>query len=345
MSMLLRYLGLLCFGVYASISPAYSQNDSKIRILGAGSTFAYPLYSKWASEYQKKHPTTQINYQSIGSGAGIRQFIDGTVDFGASDAPMTDEQMTKVPGGVVHVPIAIGPVVIAFHLPGVEELKLSESLLLDLFLGRIKRWDDPKITELNPNLKTALQKSYRVTPVYRSDASGTTAVFTDYLSKISPEWKSKIGSKTAVKWPVGIGAKGNEGVTGIVKQVPGTLTYTEYTFAKKTGMPMALIQNPSGKFIAPSEQSVSKAADAFKNQIPEDFRFSITHAPGEDSYPISSFTYALIRKTEHGEKQREIRRFLIWGMSDEAQNLALELHYAPIPKTLRARILKAIPSL
>lgn len=303
-------------------------------INGAGATFPYPLYSKWFSEYQKINKGVQINYQSIGSGGGIRQFIDGTIDFGATDSPMTDEQLVKArekgKGEVIHVPTVLGAVAVTYHLPGVSKgLKLSSDVVADIFLGKITKWNDPRIVSLNPGVKLPADA---IMVARRSDGSGTTGIFTDYLSKVSPEWKQKVGAGTAVKWPVGLGGKGNEGVAGLIKQAPGTIGYVELIYAENNGLPYAAIKNSSGKFVAPELKSVT-AAGALKN-IPADFRVSITDASGKDAYPISGFTYLLIDpKMADKDKLKKLTGFISWALKD-GQKMAESLFYAPLPKVL-----------
>lgn len=322
---------LACF-MALSVS---SYAADKLQITGAGSTFAYPLYSKWSAEFKKAHPETEINYQSIGSGAGIRQFTDRTVDFGASDNFMTDEQIAKAGRPVIHVPTALGAVVLAYNLPGNPQIKLNPDTIAAIFMGKVKTWNDPMIAKLNPSLK--LEKALPISAIYRSDGSGTTAVFTDYLSKTNAEWKSSIGTGTAVKWPSGIGAKGNEGVTGMIRQAPGAIGYVELTFAATNKIPYASVQNAAGAFIEPAPKSITEAASHSLAQMPADFRVSITNAPGKTSYPISSFTFALISLPAQDEKTKRVVQFLNWGLT-EGQKLTAELHYAPIPQKLAAQV-------
>ncbi len=311
-------------------------------ITGAGATFPFPLYSKWFSDFQKADPTTKINYQSIGSGGGIRQLQEKTVDFGASDAPMTDEQMAKSPAPVVHLPMVLGAVVITYSLPDFNsDVKISPELLSDMFLGKITNWNDPRISSLNPTLKFP-NKPLLI--VHRSDGSGTTAIFTDYLAKVSPEWKEKVGSGAAVKWPTGLGGKGNEGVTGIIKQTPGAIGYTELTYALANQMPVASLKNQSGEFVKPSVESVTAAAAGSVKVIPEDFRVSITNSVGKGAYPISGFTYILVFQTMKNPKAQAFKKFLDWSMG-EGQKSAPSLHYSPLPKELVAKVQKRIGEL
>ncbi len=311
-------------------------------INGAGATFPFPLYSKWFSEYQKINSEVQINYQSIGSGGGIRQFSDKTVDFGASDAPMTDEQMQKAGAPVVHIPTVLGAVVAVYNISGVQSgLKLTPEALSAIFLGEIKKWEDPRLTKLNPELKLTGD----IIVVHRSDGSGTSAVFTDYLSKVSPAWKEKVGQGTAVNWPVGLGGKGNEGVAGLVKQTPGSIGYVEFVYAEFNNLSYANLKNKTGKFVTPSLASVTSAATASIKAMPEDFRISITNAEGPGAYPLSSFTYLLVwRDTPDAEKGGQLVKFLNWAIKD-GQKLASELKYSPLPKSLVAKIEAKIKTL
>jgi phosphate transport system substrate-binding protein len=299
-------------------------------LTGAGATFPNPIYTKWFDAFYKQ-TGVRINYQSIGSGGGIRQFTEGTVDFGASDAPMTDEQVAAVKGNVLHIPTVLGAVVATYNLPssGKSPLHLDGATLADIFLGRISKWSHTRIAALNPGVKLPDQD---IIVVHRSDGSGTSFIFTDYLSKISPAWKESVGSATSVQWPTGLGGKGNEGVTQQVKQTEGAVGYVELIYAISNGLPYASIKNAAGIFIDPSLKSVSAAAAGAHLGPDTDFRVSITNAPGKDSYPISSFTWLLIRKQNPDTtKAEELRRFLGWMLRPEAQRMAADLHYAPLP--------------
>lgn len=309
-------------------------------INGAGATFPYPLYSKWFSEYQKLHPEVQINYQSIGSGGGIRQLIDKTVDFGASDAPMTDEQLAKATIPIVHVPTVLGAVAVTYNLPGIEKgLKLTPELLADIFLGKVAKWNDSKIVALNAGVKLP---ETAIMVAHRSDGSGTTAIFTDYLSKVSPEWKSKAGTGTAVNWPAGLGGKGNEGVAGLIKQSPGAIGYVELIYALNNNLSYAAMKNKAGKFVLPEIKSVTAAAAGAVKDMPADFRVSIANADGKEAYPISGFTYLLVYKNmPDAAKGKQIVDFLKWAMKD-GQKFAEPLHYAPLPKPVVVKIEKVI---
>jgi phosphate transport system substrate-binding protein len=306
-----------------------------VSINGAGATFPYPLYSKWFSEYRKIDPSVEINYQSIGSGGGVRQLLENTIDFGASDSPMKDEQLAKAKLPIYHFPTVLGAVVLTYNLPGITEaVRLTPELVSDLFLGKIYYWNDPKIVAMNPGVNLP---DVPVMIVHRSDGSGTTAVLTDYLSKISPEWKSRVGAGTAVKWPIGLGGKGNEGVTGFVKNSPGALGYVELLYAEKNRLQVALLQNSEGNFVKPEARTISAAADGALAVMPKDFRISITNAKGKDAYPISSFTYLLVYSKMPAEKGSKIRNFLQWAVKD-GQKMASALFYAPLPESLVTKV-------
>lgn len=310
---------------------------SPVLINGAGATFPFPLYSKWFYEYNKLHPDCQINYQSIGSGGGIRQLTAHTVDFGASDAPMTSAELREAPD-TLHVPTVIGAVVVTHRVPGVTGgLRLSQAALADIFLGTIRRWDDPRIQATNPGVALP---ALPITVVHRSDGSGTTDIFTDYLAHVSPRWRAKVGSGKSVKWPVGLGDKGNEGVTGLVQTLPGTIAYVEYAFAEHNGLPMAALQNRRGRFIAPTMESASRAAIGLA--MPADFRVSLVDPPGEDAYPVAAFTYILIDQHQRdARKGAELIHFLQWALSD-GQRDAKALGYAPLPPLVAERVLAAL---
>lgn len=303
-------------------------------IHGAGATFPYPLYSKWFTDFQKVNPDVQINYQSIGSGGGIRQFTDRTIDFGATDTPMTDEQIKKVGEPMLHVPTAIGSVVLSFNLPGVKTLKLTGELIAGIFLGEITQWEDARLKAINPELNA----KGSILVVHRSDGSGTTGVFTDYLSKVSSSWKDKVGAGTAVNWPVGLGGKGNEGVAGLIKQTPQSIGYTEYVYAKTNGLSVAQVKNKRGEFVEPTLSSLTAAALSEIAQMPKDYRLSLTQASGKGSYPISAFTYLLIRQDmSKSNKGQGLVAFLKWALS-EGQSRAQALEYAPLPPALIKRL-------
>ncbi len=308
---------------------------------GAGSTFGAPIYQKWAQEFKSAHPSVQINYQSIGSGGGIRQLTSGTVDFGASDMPMTNEQIAAVKTShVLHFPTVLGAVVPSYNLAGVnQQLKFSGSTLAGIFLGKISKWNDPRIAEENPGVRLP---GTAITVVHRSDGSGTTFVWSDYLSKVSPEWKSRVGANTSVNWPVGLGAKGNEGVSGLVKQVPNSIGYVELTFALQNHMGYGLVRNSDGVYMKADLASVTAAAAGAAKDMPADFRVSITNAPGKAAYPISTFTWLLIPDLiRDSGKRADLKNFLRW-MLTSGQNSCEPLAYAPLPKQVVAKELKQI---
>lgn len=306
-----------------------------VQLQGAGATFPNPLYQKWLSEYGKAHPNVKMDYQSIGSGGGIKQIRDQTVDFGASDAPMKDDELKAAPGELLHIPTVLGAVVITYNLQGVgPALHFSPDVLADIFLGKIKKWNDPRLSADNAGAKLPATD---ITVVHRSDSSGTTAVFTDYLSKVSPEWKEKVGSGTAPSWPVGLGGKGNEGVTGQVKNTPNTIGYVELIYAVQNKLPVAFIKNASGSFVEPTTDSVEAAAAASAANTPDDLRVSITNAQGAQAYPISSYTYLLVYKEQKdAAKGKVLVDFLWWGIHD-GTNFAKELSYVPLPDDIVKR--------
>jgi len=303
-----------------------------VQINGAGATFPYPIYSKWFSEYNKLHPEVRINYQSIGSGGGIRQITNRTVFFGASDGPMTQEQLLAAPGKILHFPTVLGSVVPAYNLPGVTgELKFTGPLLADIFLGKVTKWNDAQLAEANPGVSLP---NTDITVVHRSEGSGTTYVFVDYLAKVSPEWKKRVGVNTAVNWPVGVGGKGNEGVAGLVKQTPGAIGYVEPVYANQNNIPFGAVKNMAGQFVKSSAAAVSAAAAEAAKQMPADFRVSITNAPGAAAYPIASFTWLLLYENAQDKNQAKIMvDFMKWALTD-GQKFAEGLGYAPLPKAV-----------
>ena len=325
------FLGLaIALGLSASAS-------AQMTINGAGATFPYPLYSKWFDEYAKVDPSVRFNYQSIGSGGGQKQILAQTVDFGASDGPMSDDNLAKAPGKILHIPTVAGADVVAYNLPGNPALKLDADTIAGIFLGTIKKWNDPKIAATNPGTKLPDQD---IVVVHRSDGSGTTYIWTDYLSKISAEWKSKVGTNTSVSWPTGIGGKGNEGVAGQIKQTPGALGYVELIYAIQNKMAYAEVKNAAGKFIKPSLESITAAMATA--QIPDDFRFSITNAPGENAYPICGATWLLVyQQQKDPTKGKKLVEFLKWAQKD-GEKMAKDLDYAPLPEDLQQRALKRI---
>jgi phosphate transport system substrate-binding protein len=318
--------------VGAVVLPAVAQG---LTLNGAGATFPFPLYSKWSQVYAAEKGV-QINYQSIGSGGGIRQFISKTVDFGASDGPMTDEQVAQAGGRVLHIPMVAGAVVPVYNLAGIGPvLHFTPDVLADIFLGKITKWNDPRIMKANPNVSLPAAD---IVVVHRSDGSGTTNIWTNYLSKVSPEWKAKVGEGTSVNWPTGLGGKGNEGVAGVVKQTPNSLGYVELAYALTNQMTFGAVQNRAGQFVRATLSSTSKGVDGAVKNMPEDYRVFFTNAEGRDVYPIAGFTWILI-KGDQGDpvKGKALVEFLWWATHD-GQKYAPTLLYAPLPKSLVARI-------
>jgi phosphate transport system substrate-binding protein len=297
------------------------------------------MYSKWFNEYHNLHKDIQINYQSIGSGGGVKQIQAGTVDFGASDGPMTDEELKATPYKVLHIPTVLGSDVPAYNLPGVTaELKFTGELLADIFLGKIKKWNDPALAKLNPGVKFP---DADIVVVHRTDGSGTTYIFTDYLSKVSEEWKTKVGAAKSVNWPVGLGGKGNEGVAGTIHQTPGSIGYIELIYALQNKIPFGTVKNAAGQFVRASLASTTAAAGSVKN-MPDDFRVSITNAPGKEAYPISSFTWLLVPvEWSDATKEKAFVDFLNW-MVDKGQSMTANLDYAPLPKDVATKVKSAI---
>lgn len=323
---------LLCVALLAV--PALGQTT----LNGAGATFPYPMYSKWFSEYHKLHSDVQINYQSIGSGGGIRQVLASTVDFGASDGPMSDEQLSQAKIKILHIPTVLGSVVPAYNVPGVSgEIKFTPQALAGIFLGKITSWNDPALAKENPSLNLPGQP---IVVVHRSDGSGTTYIFTDYLSKVSPEWQSSVGKGTSVKWPLGLGNKGNEGVAGMVRQLPGSIGYIELIYAVQNKIPYGVVKNSAGAYVKATLESTTAAAASVKS-MPADFRVSITNPPGKDAYPISSFTWLLIPTQSKENKGKILADFLNW-MVDEGQKMTSELTYAPLPQEVAQKVKAAI---
>jgi phosphate transport system substrate-binding protein len=310
----------------AAPAPVPSQ-AGPVTLNGAGATFPNPLYSKWNSEYSKANPSIKINYQSIGSGGGIRQIIAGTVDFGATDAPMKDDESKQAPGKLFHIPTTIGAVVLTYNVPEVTEaLKLSPEVLADIYLGKVKKWNDPKIAADNKGAKLPAKD---IAVAYRTDGSGTTNIFTDYLSSVSPEWKKKVGVGKSVKWPVGLGAKGNEGVTGQLKTTPYTIGYIERAYATQNKLPMVELKNKAGKFIAPTTAAMSAAAEGV--EMPAELYVSLVNSAGEAAYPISGYTYLLVyADAKDAAKGEAIAKYLWWALHD-GQQFAESLDYAPLP--------------
>ena len=331
MTKLPKILGLtVALGLSASAS-------AQMMINGAGATFPYPIYSKWFDEYAKVDPSVRFNYQSIGSGGGQKQIMAQTVDFGASDGPMSDENLSKAPGKILHIPTVAGAVVMTYNLEGTPALKLDGETIADIFLGKIKKWNDPKIAASNAGTKLPDKE---IVVVHRSDGSGTTFIFTDYLSKVSAEWKQKVGNNTSVNWPAGIGGKGNEGVSGQVKQTPGALGYVELIYAVQNKMPYADVKNAAGQFVKPTLESVTAALGTAN--IPDDFRFSMTNAPGSNAYPIAGATWLLVyEQPKNPAKGKKLVEFLKWALTT-GEGMAKDLNYAPLPDEIQQRVLKRI---
>ena len=330
-SIIRQLLACLCLTGLAATASA------QMTINGAGATFPYPIYSKWFDAYAKVDPSVRFNYQSIGSGGGQKQILAQTVDFGASDGPMSDENLAKAPGKLLHIPTVAGADVVTYNLAGNPTLKFDAETIADIFLGKIKKWNDPKLAALNPGVSLPDQE---MVVVHRSDGSGTTYIFTDYLSKVSAEWKSKVGANTSVNWPTGIGGKGNEGVSGQVKQTPGAVGYVELIYAIQNKMPYADVKNTDGNFVKASLESVTAAMSTA--QIPDDFRFSMTNPPGKDSYPIAGATWLLVyAEQKDATKGKKLVEFLKWAEKDGEQ-MAKDLDYAPLSENLQQRVLQRI---
>ena len=336
------YGALLPTSCLLSAAPAPPPN-ARVLINGAGATFPYPIYSKWFDEYHKSHPDVEINYQSIGSGGGIRQLQSGTVDFGASDMPLTNEQISQFKVQVLHFPTVLGAVVPTYNIEGVtQELSFTPEALAGIYLGKITKWNDPALAGINPGVKLP---SADIIVVHRSDGSGTTFIWTDYLSKVSGEWKSKVGSNTSVNWPVGLGGKGNEGVTGLVKQTPNSIGYVELIYAVHNNLPFGKVKNSAGVFLKASLAGVTGAAAGVAKSMPDDFRVSITDAPGKDAYPISSFTWLLSPQTIQDAAKRDIITGMLRWMLTDGQNMVESLDYARLPKPVVEKELKLIPTI
>jgi len=339
-----RFAGLLLV-VLAVSGIVLAQNALSIN--GAGASFPYPIYSKWFDEFHKTNGNIQINYQSVGSGAGIKQATDGTVDFGASDGPMNDEQLKaysdKHGSGILHFPTVLGAVVMTYNIPNVTaSLNFTPEAIAGIFLGKVTKWNDPAIAGPNKGVNLPAND---IVVVHRSDGSGTTYVFTDYLSKVSGEWKDKVGKGASINWPVGLGGKGSEGVTGLIKQTPNSIGYVELIYAAKNNIGYGTVKNGSGTFVKADLESVSEAASGAAKSMPDDFRVSITDAPGKKAYPISTFTWLLIpAKFSDAPKRDAMKNFLKWALTD-GQKQAEELSYARLPKEVVAKELKAIDSI
>lgn len=322
----------------ALLLTAGAARADSLLINGAGATFPAPLYTKWFAEYHRLHPELAFNYQAIGSGGGIQQITNGTVDFGASDAPLSDEQIAKIPD-IVHIPTVLGAVVVTYNAP-VKSLKLTPEALADIFLGKIAKWNDPVLEKLNPGVKLP---DTAITVAHRSDGSGTSYGFTDYLSKVSPEWAQQVGKGTSVKWPVGLGGKGNDGVTGLVKQNPGAIGYVELAYANQNKLPLAKLRNKDGHYLLPTLASTSASAAGVA--MPPDYRVSITNASGKEAWPIASFTYLLVHKDQSDQKKGEALVKFLWWATHQGQKDAAPLDYAPLPTKVVHMVEKTIKSL
>ncbi|MGO9586735.1 MAG: phosphate ABC transporter substrate-binding protein PstS [Limisphaerales bacterium] len=336
----MKKLFLSLLGIGACLLATRTGAQAQLLINGAGATFPYPIYSKWFDEYAKVDPSVRFNYQSIGSGGGQKQITSGTVDFGASDGPMSDENLAKAPGKLLHIPTVAGADVITYNLPGNPKLKLDGHAIVNIYLGKITKWNDPKIAALNPG---ATLPDLPVVVVHRSDGSGTTFIFTDYLSSISPAWQNTVGKGTSVKWPVGLGGKGNEGVAGQVKQLSGAVGYVELIYAKQNQMPYADVKNAADNFITPSLDSVTAALATAK--IPDDFRFSMVNAPGGQAYPIAGATWLLVyQEQKDAAKGKKLVEFLNWALT-KGEGMASSLDYASLPESVQQRVLERIKTI
>ncbi|KAF0221507.1 MAG: phosphate transport system substrate-binding [Geobacteraceae bacterium] len=334
--------GILALAVLATTALS-GQASAETLINGAGATFPYPLYSKWFAEYAKVDPTVKFNYQSIGSGGGIKQITAQTVDFGASDKFLSDEELKAAPGKLLHIPTVMGAVVVTYNIPGVPKgLKLSSEDVADIFLGKITKWNDPKISNDNPGVKLPDKP---IIVVHRSDGSGTTSIFTDYLSGVSAEWAQKVGKGASVKWPIGLGGKGNEGVAGQVKTTGYTIGYVELAYAFENKLPYASLKNKSGTFVEPTIKSTSAAAAAAAKNMPADYRISLVNQPGKDAYPIVGFTWLLIYEQQKDKtKGKKMVEFLNWELK-KGQKMASAILYAPLPENVAKMVEKTIKSI
>ena len=336
----MRIVKVLCLLAVLLAVATFAAADGQVLLNAAGATFPYPIYSKWFDLYHTSHSNVQINYQSIGSGGGIRQLLDKTVDFGASDGPMNDDQLKQATVPILHFPTVLGAAIPTYNVPGVQgELNFTPEALSGIFLGKITKWNDPAIASANPGVKLPGDD---IVVVHRADGSGTSYIWTDYLSKVSPEWQSKVGKGTSVNWPVGLGGKGNEGVSAQIQQTPGSLGYVELIYAIQNKLPYGKVKNTEGVFVKADLASVSAAAAAASKNMPDDFRVSITNAEGKAAYPISSFTWLLIpSKFTDATKRDVVKDFLKWMMTD-GQGYVEALSYAKLPKEVVAKEMKAI---
>lgn len=333
---------LLSLVLLVSVTTA-GQASAEMLINGAGATFPYPIYSKWFSEYTKVDPSVKFNYQSIGSGGGIKQIIAGTVDFGASDKFLSDKELQTAPGKLIHIPTVMGAVVVTYNLPGVAKgLKLKSEDVADIFLGKITKWNDKRISDDNPGVNLPNEP---IIVVHRSDGSGTTSIFTNYLCGVSQEWNGKVGTGASVKWPVGLGGKGNEGVAGQVKNTRNSIGYVELAYAFENKLPYAYLQNKSGVFVEPSIKTTSAAAAGAVKNMPTDYRISLVNQPGKDSYPIVGFTWLLIYEHQKdAAKGKKLVEFLKWELH-KGQKMAAPLLYAPLPESVAKMVEKTIETI
>src|SRR5512146_1568402 len=332
-------------GVAAALALSAAPAAAQVKLTGAGATFPNVIYQNWMLTYNKANPSVQLNYQSIGSGGGIRQFSDKTVDFGASDAPMTDSAIAAIQGDVLHIPTVLGAVVITYNLPGVtQQIKFTPAIIADIFLGKLTKWNDARITALNPGLGLP---NMDILVVHRSDGSGTTYIWTDYLAKVSPEWKAKVGKGTSVNWPVGLGGRGNEGVAATVNQTPGAVGYVELAYARGNRLPFGQVQNRAGVFMNPTLEATTAAFAAVVPTLDPstDFRVSITDPAGADAYPIASMTYLLLRKSYNDATKTAALIKFIWWAETDGQAKAAPLGYAPLPQALRPWIADRLSSI
>ncbi len=323
-----------------SLLAAQTGAFAQLLINGAGATFPFPIYSKWFDEYAKIDPSVRFNYQSIGSGGGQKQILAQTVDFGASDGPMSDDNLAKAPGKILHIPTVAGADVLTYNLPGNPKLKFDGPAIVDIFMGKITKWNDPKIQSQNQEVKLP---DSDIVVVHRSDGSGTTYIWVDYLSSISPQWEKEVGRNTSVKWPAGLGAKGNEGVAGQVKQLSGTVGYIELAYAKQNHLTYAAVKNAAGNYILPSIESITEALGTAK--VPDDFRFSMVNPPGANAYPIAGATWLLVyEQQKDAEKGKKLVEFLNWALA-KGEQMSASLDYAPLPANLQQRVSERVKTI
>ncbi len=334
------FVGLAALAACSSQTGLVSSASAQLLINGAGATFPYPIYSKWFDEYAKVDASVRFNYQSIGSGGGQKQILAQTVDFGASDGPMSDDNLAKASGKILHIPTVAGADVLSYNLPGDPRLKLDGSTIADIFTGKITKWNDPSIARQNPDVKLP---DLDVVVVHRSDGSGTTYIWVDYLSSVSKDWEKQVGRGTSVKWPTGLGGKGNEGVSGQIKQLSGAVGYVELAYAVQNKLPFAAVKNAAGHYIVPSLESITEALAAAK--IPDDFRFSMVNPAGENAYPISGATWLLVyQEQKDAAKGKKLVEFLNWALT-QGESMAQSLNYAPLPDSVRERVLERIKTI